>query len=106
MIGTAVIVRQRDAARAWNQLQDQVLNRHHHIEVIAGSLASNEDGVNARSTLLWWDHLRTRRPETEQKDELLEDFDVHVVLGDRLIGWSGLALGLKLTGPSITTYTR
>lgn len=76
MIVCAVFIGQGDASRAGNKLQHQILDSHHHIQVIAWSLAADKDGVHSSGALFWWRGLGVDQ-DAESQHEVLESHDGH-----------------------------
>lgn len=71
----AMLVGQSDAGRAWNKLQHEILDADHDIQVIAGSLATDQDGVHSSGALFGRRGLRVGQGAAKGQHEVLESHD-------------------------------
>ena len=72
MIRAPMMIRQSDAAGARDELQNQILHRHHYIQVIARALTPDENGMDTRCAQFRWGLLGVGpvNPEGEKQGNL------------------------------------
>lgn len=87
MIIASMMIRQSNTAGAWDKLQNQILHRHHYVQVIARALTPDENGMDTRCAQFRWGGLGVGpvNPEGEKQGNL-EFLEKHDVPSDQLIG--------------------